>query len=136
MKLEDQVCSFELAKELKELGVFQDSLFYWNKDGKGIYTGSVKKIAFETDPLEFSAFTVSELGEILPYKIHKSGKEFYLELEKDKEGSYWVSFYNKYLDLDEQPKLMWFDENESNARASILIRLIEDGYIDVGHIKP
>ena len=30
MKLEDQVCSLELAKKLKELGVKQDSLFYWN----------------------------------------------------------------------------------------------------------
>lgn len=29
MKLEDQVCSLELAKRLKELGVSQLSLCYW-----------------------------------------------------------------------------------------------------------
>jgi len=29
MKLEDQVCSFKLAKKLKKLRVKQDSLFYW-----------------------------------------------------------------------------------------------------------
>ena len=29
MKLEDQVVSLELAKKLKELGVKQESLFYW-----------------------------------------------------------------------------------------------------------
>ena len=29
MKLEQQVVSLELAKKLKELGVKQDSLFYW-----------------------------------------------------------------------------------------------------------
>lgn len=29
MNIEDQVCSLELAKKLKELGVEQDSLWYW-----------------------------------------------------------------------------------------------------------
>lgn len=29
MKLEDQVCSLELAKRLKELGVQQNNVFYW-----------------------------------------------------------------------------------------------------------
>ena len=29
MKLEQQVCSLELAKELKKLGVKQKSEFYW-----------------------------------------------------------------------------------------------------------
>jgi len=35
MKLEDQVCSLELAKRLKELGVEQESLFYWGLFGGG-----------------------------------------------------------------------------------------------------
>ena len=29
MKIENQVCSLELAKKLKELGVEQDSYFFW-----------------------------------------------------------------------------------------------------------
>jgi len=29
MKLKDQICSLELARELKKLGVKQESLFYW-----------------------------------------------------------------------------------------------------------
>ena len=29
MKLEDQICSLDLAKRLKELGARQESLFWW-----------------------------------------------------------------------------------------------------------
>jgi hypothetical protein len=32
MKLEDQVCSLELAKRLQELGVKRESLFYWHEE--------------------------------------------------------------------------------------------------------
>jgi hypothetical protein len=37
MKLEDLVISFEDAKKIKELGIMQESLFYWveYKDGEG-----------------------------------------------------------------------------------------------------
>jgi len=37
MKLEDQVCSLELAKRLKDLGMKQESLWYWipNWNGTG-----------------------------------------------------------------------------------------------------
>ena len=64
MKLEEQVCSLELAKKLKELGVKQDGYFSWEL----IY----KKWEIrpdccyeDLDNVMVSAFTVAELGEIL-----------------------------------------------------------------------
>lgn len=73
MKLKDQVCSLELAIKLKELGFKQDSLFWWIDDYKGdrkncelIYNENKKK---KSEVIDFvcSAFTVAELGVILPY---------------------------------------------------------------------
>src|ERR1035437_2783851 len=69
MDLEDQVCSLELAKRLKELGVKQESLFSWSEwkpfhlkwkyewtlePGGGHVRGKV------------AAFTTAELGDMLP----------------------------------------------------------------------
>jgi hypothetical protein len=99
MRLEDQVCSLDLAKRLKELRVKQESLFYWRQG----YSTSHLDIGKPTERHEFnvrryeltynpkpryeaavvlpfplerakvydaecSAFTVAELGEMLPAK--------------------------------------------------------------------
>jgi hypothetical protein len=92
MNLEEQVCSLELAKRLKELNVEQDSLFCW-----------INNCDLEYLPLEirnknvvYAAFTVAELGEMLPN-------------------------FNVIYTL--------FDRNEANARAKILIYLIENKLI-------
>lgn|SRR5574341_172240 len=70
MKLEDQSASLESAKRLKELGVKQSSLFYH-------IVNSISEIRYEgckmrEDPIDggviryYSAFTVAELGVLLP----------------------------------------------------------------------
>ena len=73
MKLEDQVCSLELAKRLKELGVKQDSLYSyfqydkWNvllRETKEIYTPN-NECGCNKDNLICSAYTFEELGKIL-----------------------------------------------------------------------
>lgn len=69
MNLENQVCSLELAKKLKELDVKQESLFSW-------YKGEVRRGNQLTQELTrgeppVSAFTVAELGNILYPKIEK-----------------------------------------------------------------
>ena len=71
MKLEDQCVSLEMAKKLKELGVNKISLFYWNicHDCENEYPeGSVQweLVYGENHGENISAFTVAELGEILP----------------------------------------------------------------------
>lgn len=73
MKLEDQVCSLELAQRLKGLGVKQDSWFWWlhDKDTNWELTYHGKDddwlgMVYHHDTFEcVSAFTVAELGEML-----------------------------------------------------------------------
>lgn len=74
MKLEDQVCSLEFAKKLKELGVKQESLWYWVEKSELINGKAVYSWVFSLDqrPIDFaitepglSAFTVAELLNML-----------------------------------------------------------------------
>lgn len=87
MKLESQVCSLELAKRLKELGVEQESYFYWAdeelvvkwdeaqggglafEDGKSVYRENYQDGWTQDYEIKeiYSAFTVAELGSILIY---------------------------------------------------------------------
>jgi len=39
MKIEEQVCALELAKRIKELGVKQESRFYWCGGSRGVSGG-------------------------------------------------------------------------------------------------
>lgn len=79
MNLQQQVVSLDIAKELKELGVRQESLFWWAPDFIG--RNEVKEWGIryndimnpETTPMAHpdyvSAFTVAELGEMLPESV-------------------------------------------------------------------
>jgi hypothetical protein len=90
MDLKSQVCSLELAKKLKKIGVDQSSLFYWvaEKDKlleRGVECFSIMYIHdfdnFEDeDSLEnyeiFSAFTVAELGNMLQFRAIESNLDY------------------------------------------------------------
>ena len=71
MKLTDICVSLELAKELKEAGYSQESLFYWGDSiSEGKYILKRKGYFLPSDlrkELPISAPTVAELGE----KYHK-----------------------------------------------------------------
>ena len=64
--LEQQVCSRELAKRLEELGVRQESVFWW-VDRTLTYTGGRASHAQRQGGI--AAFTVAELGAMLPDDI-------------------------------------------------------------------
>ena len=68
MKIEDQVCSLELAKRLKELGMKQDGNYFWESVGDGIKSWHQLSLALicKYNGTEVAAFTVVELGEMLP----------------------------------------------------------------------
>lgn len=127
MKLANQVVSLELAKRLKELGVKQESYFYW------IYTDGVlpdgtrdKIVAGNTlgdshwelggEQDTYSAYTVAELGEMLPPGIA------YMCREND----------NKWFCASVPYKVnpaTNISNTEADARAKMLIYLLENKLI-------
>lgn len=64
MELEKQVVSLELAKKLKSLGCKQESLFWWTDDEDSPLGEMV--VGTFRDINSYSAFTVAELGQMLP----------------------------------------------------------------------
>ncbi|HMG15027.1 MAG TPA: hypothetical protein VK590_06255 [Saprospiraceae bacterium] len=81
MKPEEQVVSLELSKRLKELGVKQESLFYWIKsyEFKELNYNSYDLLYIKNEDfiystsldadIMYSAFTTSELLALLPYSV-------------------------------------------------------------------
>ena len=135
MKLEDQVCSLELAKKLKELGVEQDSLWWWDKikDENDFNLTSFRflyPLLLDEDNREYySAFTVAELGNMFPSQItrevtciNKEKRIMPCEFMESKVKGKWIV---EYLGKG------FIDESEANARAKMLIYLIENKYIKV-----
>ncbi len=126
MKLEQQVCSLELAKKLKELGIKQDAYFSWRCFDAG--GPELSWIICKSDDFpekigianfgfgSASAFSCVELGELLPnmvtmFRVHKK-----FDMHEGKwacgdelETSYAVT--------------------EADSRAQFLIHLIEQGIV-------
>lgn len=115
MKLEDQVVSLELAKKLKELGVRQESLFYWNDCWMGKPTLD-RAIHSDNGKESYSAFTVAELGEMLPHhniKMYNIQPRIQLRIGGKE--------LNAFVEA----------ETEADARAKMLIYLIENKLISL-----
>lgn len=131
MKLEQQVCSLELAKRLNKLGVEQESQFYWqrfNSMGKQKWA-----VSNTTNSHCVSAFTVAELGEMLPV-YEDYGSPVTSKLCSERDG---FSFHCGYLDNDHgagevRRTIEFFGKaaTEADARAKMLIYLLENKLID------
>jgi len=130
MKLENQICSLELAKKLKELGVKQDSLFEYReffngKDNfwsKPIIVGKIpNKLGYaDVGTDKVSAFTVAELGEMLPISVYTTKNPLgypyqahYEEMEDNMSGKFNIKYNTR-------------GETEADARAKMLIYLLEN----------
>jgi hypothetical protein len=148
MELEDQVVSLDLAKRLKELGVKQESLYSWSvpdvsKAQSGINADNLKKCEPGLFPSDvpwgeffepIAAFTVAELGEMLPVEVTvPEGDSYLLKLHM---GTRLASRAHVarvlYEDVDEDNWLHSVEaDTEADARAKMLIYLIENKLITV-----
>jgi hypothetical protein len=165
MELKNQVCSLELAKRLKELGVKQESVWAW-------YEGTMKPwiwISQSFDKVEAppasewrsqaAAFTVAELGEMLPWHLrftkrqwmllHVPEKKLKKMLDPDEERDFiliqhcsvWKDNSKRhscYFMEDDNAGMCIFNQTgndaltEADARAKMLIYLIENKLVKLG----
>lgn len=127
MKLEDQVISLEIAKKLKELGVKQESLWYWFLlESGGIFIGQEYEVKNIDRNFIKSAYTVAELGEMLPMRLRLKDYDYWLRTSKGK-GNWDARYvaYHKY----ESPFCYRQADTEANARGAMLVYLLENKLI-------
>jgi len=135
MRIDEQVCALALANKLKELGVKQESIFYWHYS---VYTKEDFKWELQfslnlhkpfLNPDNFiSAFTVAELINLLPQENERIG--FGLELlnvAKLRGNKYYAACNSIEPSRDE----IWWDNNIANAIAAMLIYLIENKLMEM-----
>jgi hypothetical protein len=124
LTLEQQVCSLESAKKLKKLGVPQNSLFsfgkYLTREGYGLSLTSKWEAVGE--PFIYAAFTVAELGYLLPENI-----DCWKQVYNSDNQIEWRCIYHK-------GRIVW-DINEAEARAKMLIWLLENNLINLKEIQ-
>ena len=146
MKLENQVCSLELAKQLKELEFEQESDFAHIKierklNGVSSFRQAIKywnEMSDEYDDIieSIPAYTVAELGEMLPHRkkwnedvVGFFSNDFILR-EYLSVGQYGNAYLLQYRgDNCDVPKMPISDKTEADARAKMLIYLKENKLI-------
>ncbi len=140
MKLEKQVVNRELSEKLKELGVKQESFWYWCEErerqgeeitGCKLYRKDIAKARMLNVPdlKTFSAFTVAELGEMLPARIIvKNHHVAWLEMQIQGVQAGWSC---QYRIVSASPRIFKFfeDKTMANAGAKMLIYLIENNLL-------
>lgn len=175
MKLENQVCTLSQAKKLKELGVKQCAFFSWFGDEEQRLMDNGKEGLFisnwlfvsSTEPYNnqesdwrndvslkqiASAFTVAELGQMLPDNVladfefdektlnYISGQyDCRLEIWKVKSSitGYGIAYRKNNNPNIQLPKSeqAFFKEHEAEVRAEMLIYLLENGHINVTELN-
>lgn len=148
MKLQDQVCTLEQAKKLKELGVKQESLFCFigddNPDPKynlphDLYYSYQAREEFGASWWEhrIAAFTVAELGAMLPGVDISKGEFMYFSMGS--KGGHWFIDYNgserKTIECKGEDDLFEMKETEAGARAEMLIYLLENKLITIDEVN-
>lgn len=134
MKIEDQVCTLEQAKKLKELGVNQTSHFAWIDEGQLISRDkNVKELQLLAIATDFtSAFTVAELGVMCRDCIsgHCANTAANYYATPDEYARYDLDASVEGIEPLPDP-LPWYVERDTQAKAlaDLLIWLLESNLI-------
>ncbi len=138
MNIEEQTCSLELSRRLKELGVKQNSLYIWvlnkedhPKSGWSVFANSpyVKNHLRWED--QSPAFTVAELGQILPWFIENNSKTYWYGTGKTrKEDKY---YHEHEIHYSDDCKVICLERGitEADARAYMIIHLLENKLMEL-----
>lgn len=130
LPLEQQVVSLPLAQRLKELGVKQESLFTWMKP----YRDAEWKLYYKwknVSDVVVSAFTVAELGEMLPEELRDEEDDSLHHLRSYPIGAHWACAYVFHNGDDGTWSTTYVEKarTEADARAKMLIYLLENNVI-------
>ncbi|HET7036941.1 MAG TPA: hypothetical protein VFI42_14750 [Thermomicrobiaceae bacterium] len=131
MDLTEQVVSLELARRLKALGVPQESMYWWQEDGPGNDHWAILQFPASTflstdGPVPFektAAHNAGELGRLWPelarsYRLADGRWQALAPLElAEARGWGW------------REPLRASGETEADARAALLVQLIEGGWL-------
>lgn len=147
MELQQQVVSLELAKKLKELGVKQESLFHYERDTYQMkYPDGLRDIRpeiemvgedintregdyFYPDAKSIAAYTVAELGEVLPARITYQRPEHPVyRLAMEKQDTRWNVVF-VCADCGGRNLEPMLANTEADARAQMLVYLLENKLI-------
>lgn len=142
-----QVVSLELAKDLRDLGVPQESLFYWEIPtsftlSKGYnFSSSLHYSKREFTPASVyesvSAFTATELGRMLPHCFVVKGNEHTLTCDRKKLSPHSdkISHRCMYENQNWATEYSETANTEADARARMLQYLLKNDIITVNDIN-
>lgn len=135
-KLNHIVADLEYCKEIEKLGVKQKSLFYWSMAGQtprvihfeyeekrvnDYYTDSTLDTVHKRT--YYSAWTASELGEMLPYH--------YIVFGKLQFGEGYSCSISPSRNAKPEETVYKFGKTEADARAKMLIYLLKNNIISI-----
>lgn len=146
MKVENQVCTLEQAKKLRQLGVVQQGIWTWVfpalskmlSTTYGVYHYShAKEIIDENEGTEFdhdcaSAYTVAELGQMLPDWMLRNDID--ADMKAGRAMGVWPTGSNWGARMDRGYQCEWFP-TEAEARAYLLIKLIESKLVTIEEVN-
>jgi len=117
MKIENQVCTLEQAKRLKELGVEQVANLYWKED-----TDKDRLYDPWIGGEKYAAFTVAELGVMIGSPIGEKVNSYTTD---GATGSY---LHGSHITTTHS-------EHEAHIRADVLIHLLENNIITAEEVN-